>query len=458
MARATWYRLDNIGKFYSAQAGNSIQTVFRYAATLTDEVDPPVLQRALDKTVDAFPNFNVCLRSGMFWHYLEQAAEPPAVSHENLPLCFGLHVDAKSVLFRVSHHGTRVNFEVSHMVSDGRGSLSFFKALISSYLQERYGIGELSLEYDGSDRQKSEDSFDKYYEREKAASTYAPKVYRLSGWRDVADPTFLEYHLPLHRVTELAKAFNVGLTPLVTTAIICAIRADMPHRDRHRAIRLDVPVDLRRVFGSTTTRNFFGLAFVSYVPGNRDESADAIAAQIHDQLRVTTEAERLKSRMNRMISLEKNPLLRLAPLFVKDLVLKGADRLTARETTTTISNIGRVDFDGQLAPHIRNVNLLTSTTGLNFTLCSFADDLSIGISTAYSNLDIIKDFCRFFSHRGIEGYLNVNKTDREIAGDRIEAMLGSSVRRLGGQAPGHDGDGPNPEPPGESDVASGRKS
>ena len=31
MARRTWYRLDNIGKFYSSQAGRSSQTVFRYS-------------------------------------------------------------------------------------------------------------------------------------------------------------------------------------------------------------------------------------------------------------------------------------------------------------------------------------------------------------------------------------------------------------------------------------------
>ena len=47
---------------------------------------------------------------------------------------------------------------------------------------------------DGSDHQKAENSFDKYYERDKAASTPKPSVFRLSGWRDASDPTFIEYH------------------------------------------------------------------------------------------------------------------------------------------------------------------------------------------------------------------------------------------------------------------------
>ena len=340
MARATWYRLDNVGKFYSSQAGSSAQTVFRYAATMADDVDPAALQRALDRTVDVFPGFNVCLRSGMFWHYLEQAPRPPAVTQENLPICFGLHVDAKSVLIRVSWFRARINLEVSHMVSDGRGSLSFFKALLYAYVEERYGVEGLPQEYDGSDHQKAEDSFDKYFERDKAASTHAPKVYRLTGWRDAADPTYLEYHLPVRSVLDLARGHGVSLTSLVIAAIMCAIRAEMPRRERHRAIRLDVPVVLRQHFKSTTTKNFFGLAFVSYVPGDEDEPVERIAAKVQEQLRVATDPESLKPHMNRMIALEKNPLLRLAPLFVKDALLELASRFTARETTTTLSNLG----------------------------------------------------------------------------------------------------------------------
>lgn len=435
MARTTWYRLDNVGKFYSSQAGSSAQTVFRYAATLVDEVDPDALQRALERTVEVFPGFNVCLRSGMFWHYLEPAGKLPVATPENLPICFGLHVHAKSVLFRVSFHRDRVNLEVSHMVSDGRGTLSFFKALLHAYAHERYGVEGVPLEYDGSDRQKSEDSFDKYYEHALAASTKAPKVYRLKGWKDEGDPTFMEYHLPVHRVVELARSWKVSLTSLVIAAVMCAIRAEMPRRERERAIRMDVPVDLRQVFQSNTVKNFFGLAFVSYVPGEVDQPIEEVARIVHAQLKEAVKPENLKPRMNRMIALEKNPLLRLAPLFVKDAILELADRIAARDTTTTVSNLGSIKLDDHIAPYVRDMNILTSTNGINFLLCSYGDDLSIGISTVYANPDVVKSFCRFFSDQGIEGRININKTSEEVAEDRLEAKLESSVRRLGGQAP-----------------------
>ena len=111
MARRTWYRLDNIGKFYSSQAGRSSQTVFRYSAELADGIDPDILQHALDHAIAQFPSFNVHLLNGMFWHYLEQSDGRPLVEPEHLPICSRLHYGPKSMLFRVSYFRNRVNLE-----------------------------------------------------------------------------------------------------------------------------------------------------------------------------------------------------------------------------------------------------------------------------------------------------------------------------------------------------------
>ena len=68
MVAPTWYRLDNVGKFYASQGGSSTQTVFRLVAIMADEVEPGPLQQALNDAVALFPGFNVSLRSGLFWH------------------------------------------------------------------------------------------------------------------------------------------------------------------------------------------------------------------------------------------------------------------------------------------------------------------------------------------------------------------------------------------------------
>ena len=148
MARRTWYRLDNIGKFYSSQAGRSSQTVFRYSAELADGIDPDILQHALDHAIAQFPSFNVHLLNGMFWHYLEQSDGRPLVEPEHLPICSRLHYGPKSMLFRVSYFRNRVNLEVSHIISDGRGAINLFKSL--DMIDKAYDFIKTTVAHNGT--------------------------------------------------------------------------------------------------------------------------------------------------------------------------------------------------------------------------------------------------------------------------------------------------------------------
>lgn len=410
MADASWYRLDNVGKFYASQAGGERQTIFRLAATMADEVEPTALQRALDATVALFPGFNVCLRSGMFWHYLVPSGTAPKVEPENLPICYGLHAGPNSVLFRVSYYRRRINVEVSHIISDGRGAMEFLKALLGAYVAERYDVPEAAAcAYTGTESQKTEDSFTANYDRTAAGSTQKPRVFHLTGLKTDADALYLEYHLSAAAVHRAAKAAGVSVTSYLIAAVICAVRTTMTSLDRRRAIHLDVPVDLRSLFDSATLRNFFGLAFVTYTPGNAAAPLPEVAAEVQRQLIAGTEPAALKRRMMRMIKLEKNPLLRAAPLVVKDAALAVADARTAREVTTTVSSLGRVALDPCTAPYVEGISALTSTSGLNFIVCTYGDDLCIGITSRFLGQKVTRGLVEVLEGEGLHGYLDASR-------------------------------------------------
>lgn len=439
MARSDWYRLDNVGKFYSSQAGRAGQTVFRFSATMTDSVSPEALQVALDRTVERFPGFNVKLRSGLFWHYLEPAEELPAIQPEVLPICAGLHADLDSVLFRVSYFRHRINVEVSHMISDGRGTLEFFRALLAAYVEKRYDVAAAATGEEVAPSRRTEDSYTANFDRSKAASDASEKVYRLTGWKNTAEPTFMEYHLSASAVHQQAKSMGVSVTSLVIAAVIMAIRNTMPASKRDRAIRMDVPVDLRDMFGSETLRNFFGLAYISYTPGEQDQSLTEIARIVQDQLSSGTQPESLKRRMNRMLKIEKNPLIQAAPLFLKDGGLMIGNWLAAQEVTT-VSSIGRITLDPATEPYVTDINVSTSTHGLNFLFCTFKDVLSIVISSVYVRHEVIRAFCQVFTDLGIKGVISVNKTsgqvDRELRQAQFENLSTrfAAERRAGNSA------------------------
>lgn len=405
MARDTWYRLDNIGKFYAAQAGQQSQTVFRYAARMDAPVDPAALQQALDEAIAAFPGFNVHLRTGFFWHYLEQAAEQPQAEPEQLPICAPLHAGRQSVLFRVTYFRDRISFEVSHIVSDGRGALAFFTELLCAYARIAHGEPEKDTTSGNASSlgERSEDSFTKHYEKDAARSVRTPKAFRLHGVRDKDEPVYLVYHLPLQPVLAKAKELGCGFTALVIAVVMRACAQDLRASERGQVIRIGVPVDLRQAFGSSTARNFFGLAYVEWKADDPSEPIERIAASVTRQLKDITRPEALKQRMNQMIKLEKSYGLKFFPVGVKDVALGLAERAADREVTTTVSNVGRIELPPGAARHVREMDILTSTTGLNFLVCSFKDVLSIGISSVIPSSDVPMDFVRTFSSWGIRG-------------------------------------------------------
>ena len=70
--RAYWRNLDNAAKLFSATSSLKDTRVFRFYCILKEEIDPELLQEALNRTVKRYPVFLSVMRKGLFWHYLEK--------------------------------------------------------------------------------------------------------------------------------------------------------------------------------------------------------------------------------------------------------------------------------------------------------------------------------------------------------------------------------------------------
>lgn len=406
MKSKKWYKLDNIAKFYSF-TNNNVPAIFRYSVTLTEDVEKGILKEAIEKTMQEFPSFNCSLKRGVFWYYLEQSDKQIIVEEENRPICDKMYHDGDDLLIRVNYYKNRINLEVSHILSDGRGSLILFKSLIYQYLKIKYKIKDLTPEDISSSYEKTENSFDKYYTGPKTRKTPKRKIYHDRG-RKKKDTTYMEYHISTKKVQELAKKYQVTITTLLIAVLIQVYQKRMREIDKKKAIKIDVPVDLRSYFPSFTSRNFFGLITVIY-DNNQSDDFEAILKSVDNQLKEETTKDQLKIRMNQMIAVEKNVAVRIVPMIVKDFALRIADNVINSSTTSSVSNIGKITVDKKVESYIRNFNVLTTTKYLQLTICSYQDDLSIGISSKYTNNDVIKNFCRFFSENGMEGTININE-------------------------------------------------
>lgn len=77
--KPSWYALDNSAKIYPAVRSRNWASTFRVSVTLCEEIDPQILQRALEDTVRRIPTFCLSLRRGVFWYYLDSRQQQPQV-------------------------------------------------------------------------------------------------------------------------------------------------------------------------------------------------------------------------------------------------------------------------------------------------------------------------------------------------------------------------------------------
>lgn len=405
-----WYKLDNIGTFYSLTTSNKVSKVFRFSSLLKEEVDKSLLQQALDKTIETFPNFNVNLRRGFYWYYLDEATKTNKVTKENLPICFKIYNNSDDFLYRVIYYKKKISLEVSHILSDGRGSIEFFKLLITNYICLKYKI-KGNFTNDNSALEKAEDSFSKYYKKYKISNKPKIKIYRYKGRKLRNQTRFMECHLELNKVLKLSKKYNTTLTIFLLSVLIYSFKDKLNVSDFNKSIKIDIPVDLRNYFKSTTSMNFFGLSSINYKFSSMEDTLEDIIKSVSKQFKENINANKLSERVNLMVSLEKNWFCRLVPIFIKEPAINLIDKIIMKRSTTSLSNVGIIKLDDKIEEYITSISAITSTQGFQFTICSFKDDLCIGISNRYINNDIIKNFCRYFSHNNIKTSIDVSEVN-----------------------------------------------
>ncbi|MBN1623638.1 MAG: hypothetical protein JW903_04675, partial [Clostridia bacterium] len=142
-----WYRLDNSAKIYPAIVNDRQTTLFRVAFTLKDDIDPDILQVALETVNPRFPYFNVSLRRGFFWNYLERNNNLPSVHCDTPSPCENINtIYNNGFLYKVLYFKKRIAVEFSHVMSDGYGVLEYSKTLVLEYLR----LSGHEIENDGS--------------------------------------------------------------------------------------------------------------------------------------------------------------------------------------------------------------------------------------------------------------------------------------------------------------------
>ena len=394
-----WYRLDNVAKVFLAAHNKRDTRCLRVSATLDSEIDPEILQKALDTTIEQRPEFQVRIRRGFFWHYMEQTDIRPVVEEESdrpCPILYGNNY--RGVLhYKVTYYRDRINVDMFHAISDGTGALSFLKLLVLNYIKEANPgkYDDIVLEEGASVDDRYRNSYAQFYENTdgpipKTILNKKKNAYLIQSRKlPYNQLRFFEIHIPADKILKRAKGYGVSLTSYLGAELMTAIYKDMPAMMHSKPITVSLPVNLRNYYPSETMRNFFNNVDVTHVFSG-GETIEDLSKEFDKKLKESIEPENIRKQMNRYESIERLILTKMAPLFIKQPVVKFFARQEYKRVSAVLSNLGPQKLPEAIKPFVKGFSDFCSTEKLFITATTYDNDLVLGVATAYTGTGVIR--------------------------------------------------------------------
>lgn len=420
---SNWYKLDNAAKIYPASMSRRWTALFRLAATLDEPVDPATLELALASTLKRFPTFALKLRRGVFWYYMEQVEGTPGVEPDVANPMVRMDLQAnRGFMFRVRYHENRIAIEIFHVLTDGTGGMCFLKTLVAEYLRIRHGadIPRSHEILDCSQPPKTEEFEDSFARYARPATLPRKESTAYHVRRTPAEKHYLNITtgtMPVDAVKARAKEYGVTVTEYLVSALIMSIydlqKKEISKRRRRKDIKICVPVNLRRYYPSVTVRNFSSFINPGITPAYGEFSFQETATRIKHLLGLETSEKMINARMSKNVSDEKNAVIRLVPLFLKNPTLKLAYWLNGdRLSSSTLSNLGVVNIPDEMARYVTRFDFQLGPLRYNPVTCaciSYGGELVVNFSRSIRETDIERGFFTFLVREGIPVTIESNR-------------------------------------------------
>lgn len=430
MARETrWLRLDNAAKLYPSARRTDWSNVYRLSVELSEAVDRPALEEALRRILPRFPSIAAKLGFGLFWYYLEPIDNPPELLGERAYPCSCMsRPETRRCAFRVFCYQNRITVEFFHALCDGNGGLIFLKTLVATYLEVRYGIsvphtdGVLDLT-EAPSADELEDSF-----LRAAGKVARPRkeqaAYRLTGSKEPDGYVHvITGEIDVAKLHEVARSRGVSITTYLAAVMFWSIAQiqcqQQPFAAMRRPIKVLIPVNLRPFFGSRTLRNF--VLYVTPIIEQKlgDYSFDEILKSVHHQMGNEITQKKMRARITTNVRSEKNPILKVLPLFIKNFGMKLVYRMVGeRASCITVSNLGNVTLPEVMRPYVERFDFtlgVQSTLPCNCGVISYNGKMHITFTRNIREATLERNFFTFLRKEGIISRIETNHRSHERA-------------------------------------------
>ena len=416
---ADWFRLDNAALIFPAVRRRDWTNAFRVSATLNEQVQPERLQQAVDMLMPRFPSFYVCLRRGMFWYYLQKLSVPPKIRQEGAcPLIHMTGRELRQCCFRVLYYENRIAVECFHAVTDGSGGMVFLKTLAAAYLSLAHGLeipagfGVLDIHAKPTP-EETEDSFTRVAGTV-ALSRREENALRLRGARE--EDGFLHLiiaSVPQEQLLTLAHRYHCTVTALLCAVMLQSVLTVARTPQGNRWAKITVAVDLRRVLGGASLRNFALAVNVGVDPRLGSYTLEDLTRAVQSQLESQVTRQQMAARVAANVQPAQSLAIRIMPRPVKDAVMRMVyNRVGECKGSLNISNLGKSDLPECMRPYVKFLDFTIgpqATYPNNCSVVSYGGVTRINLIRSTLQPRLERDFLNRLVELGVEVTVDSNE-------------------------------------------------
>ncbi len=409
-----WLRLDNAAKIYPAIKDRELTSVFRISVELKERIKAKQFLEAIHSLEERFPYYKVKLKTGFFWYYLEPDNRSIKVIPDKDVPCraFG----KQELMFRVLAKENLISVEFSHILTDGTGAFEFLKTLLLVYFDKCGVTIPAGITYhqpkDEPSKEEYEDAYNRYFKRIDAGPPKIPKAFHIPFSLKKA-PRFeiLTAFVPIEDISKKAKIHEVSLTDYLIAIYLYSLQhiyeqqSVFRKRIANKIARIEVPVNLRKMFPSRTMRNFslYVIPGIDFRLGHY--TFEEIVKSVYHQMQLETDKKLISKMISRNVSGEKNTVIKRVPLFIKSMILSKLYTLGTKQYSGVVTNLGKINLSPEINSHINSFIFIppppNKVLKVNCAVAGFDNKLALTFGNITNSKELERQILTFLTAQGI---------------------------------------------------------
>lgn len=418
-----WYKLDLSAIVYPTLQRKDFSSVYRLSVLLKEPIVPEILQQAVDITLKRFPTYKTAIRKGVFWRYLEPNNRPgPFVQPDIRNFCMPMPFKTNNrYLLRIYYHGCRIALEAHHSLGDGSGGMCVLHTLTAVYLRllgheisDGYFVKNVN---EAPDPEELEDAYMRYANAKVCPPRPGERTYRVRGTKE----PFYTFNVingivSVKEVAAVAGKYGATVTEYFNAVLLYALlqKQNSEWHLTQKPVKIAMPVNLRRFFPSKTLRNFITMVYPGIDPRLGEYTFEEIIAQVHNYMRYYINEKFLRGDITTNANTQRNPFIRIVPLFLKDYVVKQFyTRVQDRNSSAGLTNMGAMKVPENMKPFIERFDIymgMPFSSRTNCAIISFEDILTVNFASGIVEADVERFFFRKLVEDGIHVSIESNRT------------------------------------------------